>query len=78
MPPKRYPLPKRFNAALSEKAYEQLRALNEEYHYGNNYLLTIILENFESIADLNAVEEVFSKFADEYGAPAAGGMKRKT
>jgi hypothetical protein len=78
MPPKRYPLPKRFNAALSEKAYEQLRALNQEYHYGNNYLLTIILENFESIADLDAVEEVFSKFADKYGAPAAGGMKRKT
>ncbi|MDH3408840.1 MAG: hypothetical protein OEN51_05680, partial [Gammaproteobacteria bacterium] len=67
-----------FNAALSEKAYEQLRALNEQYHYGNNYLLTIILENFESIADLNAVEQIFSKFADEYGAPAAGGMKRKT
>ncbi|MDH3336731.1 MAG: hypothetical protein OER22_02860 [Gammaproteobacteria bacterium] len=78
MTPKRYPLPKRFNAALSEKAYEQLRALNEQYHYGNNYLLTIILENFESIADLNAVEQIFSKFADEYGAPAAGGMKRKT
>lgn len=78
MQPKRYPLPKRFNAALSEKAYEQLRALNNQYHFGNNYLLTIILENFESIADLNAVEESFSKFADEYGAPAAGGMKRKT
>lgn len=78
MPPKRYPLPKRFNAALSEKAYKQLRVLNEQYHYGNNYLLTIILENFESIADLNAVEKVFSKFAEEYGAPATGGMKRKT
>jgi hypothetical protein len=78
MTPKRYPLPKRFNAALSEKAYEQLRALNEQYHYGNNYLLTIILENFESIADFEAVEQAFSAFADEYGAPAAGGMKRKT
>lgn len=78
MTPKRYLLPKKFNAALSEKAYQQLRALNEKYHYGNNYLLTIILENFESIADLNAVEQAFSAFADEYGAPAAGGMKRRT
>ncbi len=75
---KRYPLPKRFNAALSEKAYQQLRALNEKYHYGNNYLLTIILENFESIANLEAVEQAFSAFADEYGAPAAGGMRRHT
>jgi hypothetical protein len=76
MAPKKYLLPKRFNAALSEKAYQQLRALNERYHYGNNYLLTIILENFESIADPRAVEEVFSAFADEYGSPAPGGMKK--
>ena len=33
---KRFPLPKRFNVALSEQAYENLRALNEKYHYGNN------------------------------------------
>ena len=78
MAPKRYLLPKRFNAALSEKAYQQLRALNEQYHYGNNYLLTIILENFESITNLEAVEQVFAAFAEEYGAPAAGGMRRRT
>jgi hypothetical protein len=77
MTPKRYVLPKRFSAALSEKAYQQLRALNGQYHYGNNYLLTIILENFELIADPKAVEQAFSAFADEYGAPAVGGMKRK-
>ena len=75
---KRYPLPKRFSAALSEKAYEQLRALNERYHYGNNYLLTIVLENFETITDSEAVERVFAEFKAEYGAPAAGGMKKKT
>ena len=56
MAAKRFPLPKRFNAALSEKAYEQLRALNAKYYYGNNYLLTIILENFDAIADAEAVE----------------------
>ena len=78
MKPKRYPLPKKLNAALSERAYAQLRALNKQYHYGNNYLLTIILESFESIADPEAVERAFSEFADVYGAPAAGGMKTKT
>ena len=77
MPAKRFSLPKRFNAALSEKAYEQLRALNAKYHYGNNYLLTILLENFDEITDAEAVEQVFAEFKAEYGAPAPGGMKRK-
>lgn len=77
MAAKRCPLPKRFNAALSEQAYAQLRALNEKYHYGNNYLLTIILENFEKIASSKAVEKAFSDFAAEYGAPAPGAMKQK-
>ena len=77
MPAKRYPLPKRFSAALSEKAYAQLRVLNETYQYGNNYLLTILLENFEAITDAAAVEKAFSDFAAEYGAPAAGTMKKR-
>ncbi len=77
MAAKRYPLPKRFSAALSEKAYTQLRALNEKYHYGNNYLLTIILENFEDITSVDAVEKAFSDFAAEYGTPAPNVMKGK-
>ena len=72
---KRYPLPKRFNAALSEKAYDNLRKLNARYHYGNNYLLTILLENLDSITDADAVKKVFADFAAEYGAPS-GGMGR--
>lgn len=77
MAAKRFPLQKRFSAALSEKAYGRLRALNEKYHYGNNYLLTIILENFEDITDSKAVEKAFSDFALEYGAPKPGAMQRK-
>ena len=76
MAAKRYPLPKRFNAALSEKAYHRLRALNEQYHYGNNYLLTILLENFDEITKDRAVKKAFADFAAEYGAPAGGGMKK--
>ncbi len=76
MPAKRFALPKRFSAALSEKAYENLRALNARYHYGNNYLLTILLENLDAITDKDAVERVFAEFEAEYGAPAPGGMKK--
>ncbi len=71
---KRYPLPKRFSAALSEDAYANLRKLNQRYHFGNNYLLTILLENLDSIADQGALDRAFSEFTEEYGAPAPGGM----
>ena len=69
---KRYPLPKRFSAALSEKAYDNLRALNARYHYGNNYLLTILLENLDTITNADALEKVFAEFKTEYGAPSGG------
>ncbi len=71
---KRYPLPKRFNAALSDKAYDNLRALNQRYHFSNNYLLTILLENLDSIADADALDRAFTDFTAEFGAPAPGNM----
>ena len=76
MPGKRLPLPKRFNVALSEQAYENLRALNEKHHYGNNYLLTILLENLDKITKSDALDRIFADFKSEYGAPAAGRMKK--
>ena len=66
---KRYPLPKRFNATLSDKAYEKLRELNARYGYGNNYVLTILLENLDRIADESTLDSVFEAFEEEYGAP---------
>jgi hypothetical protein len=77
MPAKRYPLPKRLSIALSEKAYANLRELNQRYHFGNNYLLTILLENIESIADKEKVDRIISSFAEEFGAPSPSGMKKK-
>ena len=77
MAAKRFPLPKRFNAALSEKAHANLRALNDKYHYGNNYLLTVLLENLDTIADADAVDQAFVAFKEEYGAPPPGKMKKK-
>ena len=74
---KRYPLPKRFNAALSEKAYARLRALNDEWSLGNNYVLVVLLEHLDEIVDPEQMESVFRKFIDEYGSPS-GGIKKPT
>lgn len=68
---KRFPLPKRFNAALSEKAYANLRGLNEKWLLGNNYLLVVLLENLEEIVDQEALDRVFEDFVLEYGAPGS-------
>ncbi|MBT8148984.1 MAG: hypothetical protein KJO24_03575 [Gammaproteobacteria bacterium] len=68
---------KRFNVSVSGKAYENLRQLNAKYHYGNNYLLTILLENFDEITDCEAVEKVFADFKKEFGAPSGSSMKEK-
>ena len=69
---KALPLPKRFNAALSEKAYERLRELNREYGFGNNYLLTFLLENLDDIAKKRELKRVFERMIEEYGSPMHG------
>ncbi|MEM6488516.1 MAG: hypothetical protein AAF677_09675 [Pseudomonadota bacterium] len=71
---KRLPLPKRFNAALTEEAYASLRALNERYGLGNNYLLTVLLERLDDIAEPEALDGAFRAFIAEYGAPQGGPM----
>ena len=72
---KRFPLPRRFNAAMSDKAYDKLRALSAKYGYGNNYLLTIVFETLDDVADPAALERVFAEFSAKYGAPPPGSMK---
>ncbi|MFT6582823.1 MAG: hypothetical protein ACJAU6_003269 [Alphaproteobacteria bacterium] len=72
---KRYPLPKRFNAALSENAYARLRALNERWGLGNNYLLVVLLEKLDEFADPENLDKAFEDFIEEYGAPTSQ-MKR--
>ena len=74
--PKRLPLPKRFNVALTEKAYARLRRLNAKWGLGNNYLLTVILENLDDIASSQAMDKAFAEFVAEYGAPQAAGAKK--
>ena len=69
MKKKRFTLPKRFKAAVSEVAYARLRSLNDEYGWGNNYLLTILLEHLDEYADPESLARVFQNFKDEFGAP---------
>ena len=78
MAKKRLPLPTRFSVALTEKAYGRLRDLNAEYGLGNNYLLTVLLENLDRFADPARLKGAFEDFIPEYGAPQPGaGMKAK-
>ncbi len=70
MTAKRYPLPKRFNVALSEKAYARLRSINAEHGFSNNYCLTILLENLDEVANAKKLDKIYQDFAAEYGTPA--------
>ena len=63
------PLPRRFNAALSDAAYDRLRALNARYGLSNNYLLTILLENLDGLTTDQRLDAVFERFIGDYGAP---------
>ncbi|MCP3056493.1 hypothetical protein [Aurantimonas marianensis] len=74
MPAKRLPLPKRFSVALTEEAYDRLRALNSGYGLSNNYLLTVLLSRLDDYADPDRLARVFDDFISEYGAPSPGGM----
>jgi hypothetical protein len=69
---KRLPLPRRFNAALTENAYARLRALNGRYGLSNNYLLSVLLERLDDYADEKRLAAAFETFIAEYGAPAPG------
>jgi hypothetical protein len=63
---KHYPLPRRFNAAVTEAAYERLRALSERYGLSNNYCLTVLLEHLDEIAGEDRLQAAFRAFRDEH------------
>lgn len=66
---KRYPLPKRFNVALSEEAYAKLRMLNQRWGLGNNYLLEVLLMHLDDVTDPNQLDTVFENWIADWGAP---------
>lgn len=51
------PLPKRFSVALTEEAYSNLRALAAETGLGNNYVLTVLLEDMDRTIDRDAFRQ---------------------
>lgn len=55
---------------LTEAAYERLRTLNERYGLGNNYVLVVLLENLDEIADGEKLDAAFRRFIAEFGAPS--------
>lgn len=57
----RKPLPKRFNAGVSEDAYANLRRLASESGLSNNYVLTVLLE----YADELITPEAFQRCVDD-------------
>ena len=65
MAKKHYPLPKRFSAALSEKAYARLRAINAETGLSNNYCLTVLLENLDELIEPDRLAATYRTFIAE-------------
>jgi hypothetical protein len=63
---KRFPLPARFRAAVSDDAYAQLRALSARYGLSNNYCLTVLLERLDEIAEPDRLQAAFRAFRDDY------------
>ncbi len=51
------PLDKRFNLGLTSAAYANLRVLAEETGLGNNYVLTVLLEEMDRTIDRTAFRQ---------------------
>lgn len=66
MAKKRYPLPKRFSASLSEAAYARLRAINAETGLSNNYCLTVLLEQLDELVEPAELSAAYRNFIDEH------------
>ena len=63
------PLDQRFKAAISDEAYANLRALAEDSCLGNNYVLTVLLENMDRIIDRAAYREAVREMLEKHAKP---------
>ncbi|MEM7742600.1 MAG: hypothetical protein AAF409_02720 [Pseudomonadota bacterium] len=75
--PRRLPLPVKSRMNLTGEAHARLRALNERYGLGNNYLLVVLLERLDDYSDPGRLDAAFQEFIAAYGAPdqKSGGAK---
>lgn len=60
------PLPKRFNVAMTDEAYANLRELADESSLGNNYVLTVLLEDMDRIIDRDAFKLAVAEMLERH------------
>ena len=63
------PLEKRFNVAMTPEAYANLRELAEESGLGNNYVLTVLLENMSETIDRKQFRRAVQALIDKHCKP---------
>ena len=67
------PLEKRFSVAMTPEAYANLRQLAEESGLGNNYVLTVLLENLDRTVDRAGFRTAVQELVEKHCKPPAGG-----
>ncbi len=60
------PLPKRFSVAMTDQAYANLRELAAESCLGNNYVLTVLLENMDRVIDRAAFQDAVAVMLERH------------
>jgi hypothetical protein len=68
--PQHMPLTKRFPVGLTDKAYRALRKLAAAAGIGNNYTLTVLLENAEKTIDRRAFMQAVARMKTAHAKPA--------
>ncbi len=63
------PLEKRFNVAMTPEAYANLRRLAEDSGLGNNYVLTVLLENMARTIDRDGFRQAVRELVEKHGPP---------
>lgn len=66
MPRHHKPLDKRFSVGLTGAAYANLRVLAERSGLGNNYVLTVLLEEMGRVVDLDAFDAAVREMLDRH------------
>ena len=60
------PLDKRFNVGMTRAAYANLRVLAEETGLGNNYVLTVLLEDMDRTIDRPALRQAAREMLERH------------
>ena len=60
------PLEKRFSVAMTPEAYANLRRLAEETGLGNNYVLTVLLEDMDRAVNLEGFRHAVRDMLEQH------------